>query len=170
MKSIKIAGFSKESIVDGEGYRYTIFVQGCLHRCPGCQNPETWDLSGGTEYNDEKLRKVLEEIVSDPILDGITLSGGDPFFQCEACTEFVKELKKLRKDLSVWAYTGFDWDTLIANKNRLALVKHCDVIVDGPFIKSEKTLDKLFRGSSNQRLIDVKKSLESGKVVTLKEV
>lgn len=170
MKNLKIAGFSKESIVDGEGYRYVVFVQGCAHKCPGCQNPETWDFNGGTDYNDTKLREIIMEIANDPILDGVTLSGGDPFYQAEACAKFVDELRKFRDDINIWAYTGFTWEELIKDEKRLDLVKRCDIIVDGPFIQSKRTLDALFRGSSNQRLIDVAKSLELGKVVTLKEV
>lgn len=169
MKNLRIAGFSKESIVDGEGYRYVIFVQGCSHKCPGCQNPETWGFNAGTVYDEAKLKEILNEISEDPIIDGVTLSGGDPFYQAEACVELVKAIKNLRPELNIWAYTGFVWDELIKDPDRLELVKCCDVIVDGPFILGKRSLDVLFRGSTNQRLIDVKKTLEVGNIALFNE-
>ena len=169
MKNLRVAGFSKESIVDGEGYRYVIFVQGCNHKCPGCQNPETWDFNAGTVYDEDKLKEILNEISEDPIIDGVTLSGGDPFYQAEACVELVKAIKTLRPELNIWAYTGFVWDELIKDPDRLELVKYCDVIVDGPFILGKRSLDVLFRGSTNQRLIDVKKTLEVGNITLFNE-
>ena len=169
LKNLRIAGFSKESIVDGEGYRYVIFVQGCNHKCPGCQNPETWDFNAGTVYDEDKLKEILNEISEDPIIDGVTLSGGDPFYQAEACVELVKAIKNLRPELNIWAYTGFVWDELIKDPDRLELVKCCDVIVDGPFILGKRSLDVLFRGSTNQRLIDVKKTLEVGNITLFSE-
>lgn len=169
MKNLRIAGFSKESIVDGEGYRYVIFVQGCNHKCPGCQNPETWDFNAGTVYDEAKLKEILNEISEDPIIDGVTLSGGDPFYQAEACVELVKAIKNLRPELNIWAYTGFVWDEIIKDPDRLELVKCCDVIVDGPFILEKRSLDVLFRGSTNQRLIDVKKTLEVGNITLFNE-
>ena len=169
LKNLRIAGFSKESIVDGEGYRYVIFVQGCNHKCPGCQNPETWDFDAGTVYDEAKLKEILNEISEDPIIDGVTLSGGDPFYQAAACVELVKAIKNLRPELNIWAYTGFVWDELIKDPDRLELVKCCDVIVDGPFILGKRSLDVLFRGSTNQRLIDVKKTLEVGNITLFNE-
>lgn len=169
LKNLRIAGFSKESIVDGEGYRYVIFVQGCNHKCPGCQNPETWDFNAGTDYDEAKLKEMLNEISEDPIIDGVTLSGGDPFYQAEACVELVKAIKNLRPELNIWAYTGFVWDELIKDPDRLELAKCCDVIVDGPFILGKRSLDVSFRGSTNQRLIDVKKTLEVGNITLFNE-
>lgn len=162
---MKIAGFSKESIVDGEGYRYTIFVQGCAHACPGCQNQETWDFNGGTYYDTKMVQKIVDEIAEDPIIDGVTLSGGDPFYQVEDCVDLVERLKKVREDLTIWAYTGFTWEEIQKRPDLMKLAVKCDVIVDGPFILCKRSLDVLFRGSTNQRLIDVRKSLECGKVV-----
>lgn len=165
MKNINIAEITKESIVDGEGYRYTIFVQGCAHKCPGCHNQYTWDFSGGKVYTPEMLEEVIKEILEDPIIDGITLSGGDPFYQPEACTEFIKELKKRNKDLTIWVYTGFTWEEVIQNRERLELVKQCDVLIDGPFLEYKKSLELKFRGQGNQRVIDIKRSLESNDIV-----
>lgn len=164
---MRIAGFSKESIVDGLGYRYTIFVQGCKHACNGCHNPETWDMTAGTEYTDEMLDKLADEIASDPIIDGITLSGGDPFYQAEDCVKLINKVKSRNSDFDIWAYTGFTWEQLLKDSKMLELVKKCDVVVDGPFVLSCRSLEIPFRGSTNQRLIDVKKSLESGEVKTV---
>lgn len=169
MKELRIAGFSKESIVDGDGYRYTIFVQGCNHKCLGCQNPETWDFNGGEVYDNAKIEKILDEISEDPILDGVTLSGGDPFYQADACVELINKIKERRPELDIWAYTGFTWDEIIKDEKLLNLAKHCDVVVDGPFILAKRSLEALFRGSTNQRLIDVKRTLETGKVVIFEQ-
>ena len=113
MKSLRVAGIQKESIVDGEGYRYAIFTQGCNHQCKGCQNQETWDFNGGKLYSKSELEEVVKDIESNPMLDGITLSGGDPFYQADACAELIKSIKSKREDITVWAYTGFTWEELI---------------------------------------------------------
>ena len=162
---MRIAGFSKESIVDGLGYRYTIFVQGCKHACNGCHNPETWDMTAGTEYTDEMLDKLADEIASDPIIDGITLSGGDPFYQAEDCVKLINKVKSRNSDFDIWAYTGFTWEQLLKDSKMLELVKKCDVVVDGPF--DYQLADKKYHwaGSTNQRVIDVKRTIQEGKVV-----
>lgn len=171
---LRIAGIEKESIVDGEGLRYVIFTQGCSHNCHGCHNPETHDFNGGKIVNTQDL---LNEILANPLLDGVTLSGGDPLFQAKQCIEIVKACKE--NNLTVWLYTGFEFEQFIRflnnekcderiNKYMISLLRKVDVVVDGPFIESKKTLDSLFRGSSNQRLIDSKKSLRSRKIVEYK--
>lgn len=167
MKSLRIAGIQKESIVDGEGYRYAIFTQGCNHQCKGCQNQETWDFNGGKLYSQSELEEVVKDIESNPMLDGITLSGGDPFYQADACAELIKSIKSKREDITVWAYTGFTWEELIKSPEMLNLAKLCDVIVDGRYIENKRKLELEFRGSSNQRLIDVKKTIAAGKVVQI---
>ena len=167
MKSLRVAGIQKESIVDGEGYRYAIFTQGCNHQCKGCQNQETWDFDGGKLYSKSELEEVVKDIESNPMLDGITLSGGDPFYQADACAELIKSIKSKREDITVWAYTGFTWEELIKSPEMLNLAKLCDVIVDGRYIENKRKLELEFRGSSNQRLIDVKKTIAAGKVVQI---
>lgn len=168
---LRIAGIEKESIVDGEGIRYVIFTQGCNHNCLGCHNPESHDFNGGTLVSDEH---ILNEIKENPLLDGITLSGGDPFFQAKELLNIVKTCKS--NGLDIWAYTGFIFDeflNFIDNKkcdkriddNMIKLLKHIDVLVDGPFILNQKTLEKGFKGSKNQRIIDVKESLKKNKVI-----
>ena len=167
MKSLRVAGIQKESIVDGEGYRYAIFTQGCNHQCKGCQNQDTWDFNGGKLYSQSELEEVVKDIESNPMLDGITLSGGDPFYQADACAELVEAIKSKREDITVWAYTGFTWEELIKSPEMLNLAKLCDVIVDGRYIENKRKLELEFRGSSNQRLIDVKKTIAAGKVVQI---
>ena len=157
----------RDSIVDGEGIRSVIWTQGCIHNCPGCHNPETHDLNGGYELDTEDLKKQIDTLVGQ---DGITLSGGDPMEQAKACAEIAKYCKK--KKLSVWCYTGYTYEALLekakTNKNIMELLKNVDILVDGRFIKSLKSYDVVFRGSKNQRLIDVALSLKSNKVVLVK--
>lgn len=154
------ADIQPDSILDGSGIRTVIWFQGCLHNCKGCQNPETHDMNGGIVVDVDELKMKLKNLKYQ---SGITLSGGDPFFQPEAALEIVKFAKSV--GLNVWAYTGFTYEALLSDKSRLDLLKNVDVLVDGKFMMDKKSLNCKFRGSTNQRLIDVKKSLEAGGVV-----
>lgn len=154
------ADIQPDSILDGSGIRTVIWFQGCLHNCKGCQNPETHDMNGGIVVDVDKLKMKLKNLKYQ---SGITLSGGDPFFQPEAALEIAKFAKSI--GLNVWAYTGFTYEALLSDKSRLDLLKNVDVLVDGKFMMDKKSLNCKFRGSTNQRLIDVKKSLEAGGVV-----
>ncbi len=154
------ADIQPDSILDGSGIRTVIWFQGCLHNCKGCQNPETHDMNGGMVVDVDELKMKLKNLKYQ---SGITLSGGDPFFQPEAALEIAKFAKSV--GLNVWAYTGFTYEALLSDKNRLDLLKNVDVLVDGKFMMDKKSLNCKFRGSTNQRLIDVKKSLEAGGVV-----
>ena len=159
---MSLSGIAGDSIVDGPGIRMTIFTQGCIHHCPGCQNPQTHDPKGGSwGYTEDILAAAAE----NPLLDGITLSGGDPFMQPVPCTELAKGAHKL--GLNVWTYTGYTWEQLFEENDpeKLALLKESDVLVDGPFLLAERSLELLFCGSRNQRLIDVKRSLENDSIV-----
>lgn len=142
MSKIRIAGTLPCSFVNGDGARYVVFTQGCGHRCPGCQNPETWDFDGG-------FITTVEEIAADykkrRLLDGITLSGGDPFFQQEACVEL---LKLLPEATNVWVYTGFEYEDI----QHTQLVKRADVLVTGRFVEQLRCDGKMY-GSSNQKII-----------------
>ena len=163
---ISLSGVTGDSIVDGPGLRLTIFTQGCLHNCPGCHNPQTHDPNGGSRADTED---ILAAAAENPLLDGITLSGGDPFMQPVPCLELAKGAHKI--GLNVWTYTGYTWEALWEENDadKLALLKECDVLVDGPFLLAERSLELRFCGSRNQRLIDVKKSLAEGKVVLWEE-
>ncbi len=154
------ADIQPDSILDGSGIRTVIWFQGCLHNCKGCQNPETHDMNGGMVVDIDEIKMKLKNLKYQ---SGITLSGGDPFFQPEAALEIAKFAKSI--GLNVWAYTGFTYEALLSDKSRLDLLKYVDVLVDGKFMIDKKSLNCKFRGSTNQRLIDVKKSMEAGGVV-----
>ena len=159
---IRIAGTVNDSIVDGPGYRYTIFTQGCPHHCPGCHNPETHPFEGGKVVD---TQVIIDQFRENPLLDGITLSGGDPICQPEACLVLAKAAHESR--LNVWAYTGYTWEALLKENDpaRMALLQEIDVLVDGPFVLAQRSLELKFCGSRNQRLIDVQKSLAAGEAV-----
>lgn len=156
-----------DSIVDGEGMRAVLWTQGCPHKCPGCHNPITHDFDGGFITDVEFLKEELSANMK--YQDGITLSGGDPFMQVSAVLEIAKHVKSLGKN--VWAYTGFTFEKLLEisekNPRMLELLNNIDVLVDGKFIQEEKSLDLYYKGSRNQRIIDVSKSLEIGSVVLI---
>ncbi len=159
---MKIAGIAKDSIVDGPGIRFTVFTQGCSHNCPGCHNPHTHDFKGG---HDKPIYEIIEELKSDKLAEGVTLSGGDPFDQPHACTELAAEVKKL--GYSLWCYTGYTFEKIL-EANTFSwnnLLSYIDVLVDGPFIESQKSYNLKFRGSKNQRIIDVVESLKQHKAV-----
>ena len=163
---ISLSGVTGDSIVDGPGLRLTIFTQGCLHHCPGCHNPQTHDPEGGSWADTED---ILAAAAENPLLDGITLSGGDPFLQPVPCLALAEGAHKI--GLNVWTYTGYTWEALLEENDadKLALLKETDVLVDGPFLLAERSLELRFCGSRNQRLIAVKKSLAEDKVVLWEE-
>ncbi len=159
---ISLSGIAGDSIVDGPGIRLTIFTQGCPHHCPGCHNPQTHDPEGGSWGNTEDIAAAMAE---NPLLDGITLSGGEPFLQPAPCLALAEEAHRL--GLNVWTYTGYTWEELLTENNaeRLALLRETDVLIDGPFLLAERSLDLHFKGSRNQRTIDVQKSLEKREIM-----
>ena len=157
---IRVAGIVNDSIVDGPGFRLAVFTQGCPHNCEGCHNPETHDFGGGTVKDTKEIIRMMED---NPLLDGITLSGGDPFCQVEPCIELAKAAKKL--NLNVWAYSGWTYEEILADAEMSKLLRELDILIDGPFILAQRTLDKRFMGSKNQRAIDVQKSLTEDSVV-----
>ena len=160
--NIRIAGTVNDSIVDGPGLRFTVFTQGCPHHCPGCHNPETHDPMGG---KDADTRDVIAQMLQNPLLSGVTLSGGDPLEQPLPCLEIAKAAHQHM--LNVWLYTGYTFEHLLSQSNEacMALLRETDVLVDGPFIQSQRSLELKYCGSRNQRLIDVKASLASNEVV-----
>lgn len=165
MKVRLAAPLTVDSIVDGPGLRMVLWTQGCPHRCEGCHNPKTHPLDGGFEVACED---IIDQIRSAKLQKGLTLSGGDPFLQAKALLPIAIEAKKC--GLDIWTYTGYRWEELLnkQNKNfqdRLALLQQVDVLVDGQFVKELKSHEILFRGSANQRIIDVQQSLESHSVV-----
>lgn len=163
MATIQLFGAVDDSIVDGPGIRFAIFTQGCPHACPGCHNPESWSLEGGTPTTTDEL---WQKILANRLLSGITLTGGEPFEQAEALIELARKTRE--KGLSVWVYSGYLYEQLLVgvpNEAAPLLLEQLDVLVDGLFDEKLKTLDLLWRGSSNQRIIDVPASLAAGMVV-----
>ena len=161
---IRISGIVNDSIVDGPGFRLAVFTQGCPHHCAGCHNPQTHDFEGGREID---TQEIIEKLRGNPLLDGITLSGGEPFCQGAACAELASAAHAL--GLNVWAYSGYTYEQLLAgDAEQRALLAETDVLVDGPFVLPQRTLELRFRGSSNQRLIDVKSSAAAGSAQPVK--
>lgn len=158
------ANILTDSIVDGEGLRAVIWAQGCSHNCKGCHNPETHSFDKGVLLEVDELKQMIKDLTFQ---DGITLSGGDPFFQAEAMAEIAKYAKEL--GLNVWAYTGFLFEDLLKNEKTKNLLKYIDVLVDGKFELENKSLNIKFRGSTNQRIINVPKSLKMNKTVQIKK-
>ena len=158
---LRTAGVVPESIVDGPGFRMAVFCQGCPHGCPGCHNPQTHAFDGGTWM---ETGDIVRAALDNPLLDGVTLTGGEPFAQAKACAEIARGVRA--SGLNVWCYTGYTWEALLAGREEWRqLLDAVDILVDGPFLIEERTLELRFRGSGNQRLIDVRKSLEAGKAV-----
>ena len=159
---LRIAGLADDSVVDGDGYRFTIFTQGCPHACPGCQNPKTWDFSGGTLVDTDDL---IPKILANPLLSGVTFSGGEPFAQAAPLANLAEKLRPY--GLTLWAYTGYTLEALMARQDPAAnaLLSALDVLVDGPFLLDQRDLTLRFRGSKNQRIIDMNRTRAEGRIV-----
>ena len=168
--TLQVAGVIPESIVDGPGIRYVVFAQGCRHRCPGCHNPQTQPFDGGSVL---KIGSVLRDMKKNPLLDGITFSGGEPFEQAAAFAELARQVKKQNKDWNVLVYSGYTYEELFrraaVHPDWSSLLNAVDILVDGPFVQEKKCYELLFRGSSNQRIIDMKSTRHSGRVVLAEE-
>lgn len=158
---IRLAGVEPESIVDGPGYRFAVFTQGCLHGCPGCHNPQTHDVCGGYLAD---TGEIAARLCDNPLVRGVTLSGGEPMMQAAALCEIARAAHE--KGLDVWCYTGYTLEALLeeGREDRLRLLRLVDVLVDGPYIARERSLDIAYRGSKNQRLIDMPRTLREGRV------
>ena len=160
---IRIAGIVQDSIVDGKGLRFVVFTQGCPHQCPGCHNPETHDIRGGTLMD---VEEVIAQMDANPLCDGLTLSGGEPFFQQFACAEIAKAAKA--RGMNVWCYTGYTLQQLEKHvQNADVLLREVDVLVDGRYVQELRSLDLDYRGSTNQRVIDMNAYRETGEITLL---
>lgn len=165
-KTIRLAGIAYESLVNGPGMRRVFFAQGCSHNCKNCFNPETHDFNGGEEIDIDEL---IKDTICNPILRGVTFSGGDPWEQADKFAYMAMAFKE--KGLSIWSYTGYTYEYILENKDKKLgwndLLNNIDVLVDGRF-EEEKMQDGLkFRGSSNQRIIDIKESIKLNEIITL---
>lgn len=163
---IRIAGIIRESIVDGKGLRFVVFGQGCPHRCPGCHNPQTHDFSGGKLV---PIASLVQEIRKNPLLQGVTFSGGEPFAQPEAFSALAKEIKAFSRKLDLTVYSGYTYEQLLELPGAMELLSLCDYLIDGPFILEERDISLKFRGSRNQRYIDLNRTRLAGKVVLAAE-
>ena len=158
---LDLSGIVSDSIVDGPGIRTAVFSQGCPHHCPGCHNPETWEFGCGTKM---PVETVVEIVQSNPLCRGVTFSGGEPFAQAAAFAKLARLLKE--KGYEVASYSGYTFEELLkGNPAQKELLSSIDVLIDGRFIQAQKSLEIAFQGSKNQRILDVKKSLEAGMAV-----
>lgn len=157
---MRVARVVQDSVVDGPGLRLTVFAQGCPHRCEGCHNPQTHDPGGGHETD---AGAVFDMARANPLLSGVTLTGGEPFLQAGAFAGLARAVKTL--GLTVWVYSGWTFEQLLERDDARPLLEACDVLADGPFIQSQKSYETLYRGSANQRLIDLPASLREGRAV-----
>lgn len=158
---LNLAGITGDSIVDGPGIRTTVFCQGCPHHCMGCHNPETWEFGAGTDMDEETVLKIIQD---NPLCHGVTFSGGEPFSQAAAFVKLGRLLKE--QGYEVASYSGYTFEELLnGTADQKALLNTLDVLIDGPFILAERSLDLNFRGSKNQRVLNVPKSLEAGTAV-----
>ena len=156
---IRVLDIIEDTMVDGPGFRTSIYCAGCRHKCPGCHNPQSWDFNGGQWMSTEELLKI---ILADPFAN-VTFTGGDPMYQCDGFAELARAIHQ-HSNKDIWCYTGFTFESLITRAQR-ELLELLDVVVDGPFIEKLRDPDLLFRGSSNQRLIDVQASLYAQEVI-----
>lgn len=155
-------GIYKSSIADGKGWRTVLFVSGCSHACPGCHNKESWNRNYGHKFNQETLNTLIKELSKSEI-EGLTLSGGDPLMEYnrDKVEEICKTIKTILPEKTIWLYTGYEWDEI----KKLNLLKYVDVVVDGKFILEQRDTTLAFRGSKNQKIINVKDSLNQDKLI-----
>ena len=160
---LNLSGIVSDSIVDGPGIRTTVFCQGCPHHCPGCHNPETWEFGCGTDMDEETIVDIVR---SNPLCRGVTFSGGEPFAQAAGYAKLAKLLKGAGYEVA--AYSGFTFEQLLnGTPDQRKLLASIDVLIDGPFLQAEKSLELVFRGSRNQRILNVPKSLAAGEAIPM---
>ena len=157
---IRLASTLHDSIVDGPGLRYVIFTQGCIHHCLGCHNPSTHSLNGGYFVD---IDDIYRDIMSNPLLDGVTISGGEPFLQIQPLLMLFRLLKQ--QYIHIMIYSGYTFEEIVYDDEKKKLLSFCDVLVDGKFILALKNRDLIYRGSSNQRIIDIQSSLKENRVI-----
>ena len=158
---IRVLDIIEDTMVDGTGLRTSIYCAGCAHHCPGCHNPQSWDFGGGRMMSTDEIMDVIK---ADPFAD-VTFSGGDPMYQADGFAELAEAIKR-ETDKTIWCYTGFTFEELLADVTKHKLLNMIDVLVDGPFIQSLRNPDLPFRGSSNQRIIDVQKSMKELRAIS----
>ena len=158
---MRFAQIRKEDISNGPGIRVSLFVQGCNRHCDGCFNPETWDYNGGKIFN-RRIQELFLDLGKEKRITGFSILGGEPLDQDEHMLELIKQIKERYPDKTIWMWTGYTYEEL--TDKQMEIVKLLDVLVDGPFIISKRCPNKRFRGSMNQRIIDIKKTIKSGTI------
>ena len=160
---LNLSGIVSDSIVDGPGIRVTVFSQGCPHHCTGCHNPETWAFGCGTDVEE---KQIVESVRENPLCRGVTFSGGEPFAQAEGFARLANMLKGYGYEVA--SYTGYTFEALLqGDEHQRKLLQSIDVLIDGPFVQAEKSLELNFRGSRNQRILDVPASLAAGEAIPM---
>lgn len=162
MTTISILEIVEDTTVDGPGFRTSVYSSGCPHHCPGCHNPQSWNIENGHPV---EIDEILKVILDDPFAD-VTFTGGDPMFQPHGFTELAKGIRE-HSTKNIWCYTGYRFEELLQNPVQKALLEQIDVLVDGRFIEALKDEELCFRGSSNQRIIDVQASLKKGETIVM---
>ena len=175
--NLHIMAVTGPDINNGPGFRVTIWVSGCTHACPGCQNNHTWKYGQGHKLDDMvpyhlTCKEKILNLIGDKHIDGVTISGGDPLDQSEQAlkelAKFLSNIKKRYPEKSIWLYTGYLIEDL-NNYLHKEVIKNCDVIIDGPYVKEKRNITIPFRGSTNQRIIDVQKSFKENKICTIND-
>ena len=159
---ISILKILEDTMVDGPGFRTSIYCAGCPNGCPGCHNPQSWNIENGHLTSTDEIMEVIK---NDPFAN-VTFTGGDPMFQAEGFTELAKAIRT-QTNKNIWCWTGFTFEQLLDRPTQRALLEQIDVLVDGPYIEAQRDTDLVFRGSKNQRIIDVKESLKQGITIVL---
>lgn len=162
---MNVAGINFESVADGEGVRVVIYVSGCLHDCKGCHNPTSHSFTAGQPFTEQLQNEIITYINNTAFISGLTLSGGDPMYSVSEITPFVRALRQSNKNVTVWIYSGFTYEEILENSEMLELLSVCDVLVDGRFILEQRDMTLSYKGSRNQRIIDVQQSLQCGNIV-----
>ncbi len=164
---LQILNIIEDTMVDGPGFRTSIYCAGCRHKCAGCHNPQSWDPQGGHAMTTDDIMRIIE---ADPFTRGVTFTGGDPMYQPEGFADLARAIRQRTPEKDIWCYTGFTFEQLVDNPRHYALLQLIDVLVDGPFVRDKRDEQLLFRGSTNQRLIDVPHSLQQHCAVIFSEM
>ena len=162
------SGIKYADMINGKGIRVSLFVSGCTHCCKNCFNQETWNESYGKEFTEKEENEIIGYFKKyEKTIKGLSLLGGDPTYpkNIEPLLKFIKKFKENLPDRDIWIWSGFTWEEILKDENRFSLIKECDVLIDGKFVDSLKDLNLKWKGSSNQRVIDVKKSLEKNEII-----
>lgn len=162
---MNIAGINFESVVDGDGVRVVVFISGCYHNCKGCHNPTSHPFTAGQIFTEKLQDEIIAYIQNTPFISGLTLSGGDPMYSAKDIIPFVTRLKQEIPNISIWVYSGFTYEEIQKESDMFNLLKLCDVLVDGEFILEQRDVTLPYKGSRNQRIIDIQKSIEVQEIV-----